>query len=177
MWRLDHGNPFKLHANDHVIAETKRDIQFRVFRSGRVPAQSVNANELEMQLDAGKIYYFPQNIFQGVASGVPRYSETARSWSHISCRVHTSRIGHGRNSHQRWNWAGANCIWILLRTTQCEPMLVGGLGIAELPARRTVDAVKATARTIFRRVNCRVFCVCGFLPQNLRPTDRRGGIV
>ena len=28
----------------------------------------MSANELEMQLDADKIYYFSQNIFQGVAN-------------------------------------------------------------------------------------------------------------
>lgn len=69
-WDSGRGNQFKLHANDHVIAVNKAGSYSLAYldpgKYTRV-SQSVNANGFEMQLEAGKTYYFLQNIFQGVA--------------------------------------------------------------------------------------------------------------
>lgn len=62
------GNQFKLHANDHVIAVNRAGTySFAYLDPGkyRLVSQSENANGFEMELEAGKTYYFLQNTFQG----------------------------------------------------------------------------------------------------------------
>jgi hypothetical protein len=62
------GNQFKLHANDHVIAVNKMGAySFAYLDPGKymLVSQSENADGFEMQLEAGKDYYFLQNTFQG----------------------------------------------------------------------------------------------------------------
>jgi hypothetical protein len=64
-----HGNQFKLHANDHVIAVNKQGTySFAYLDPGkyRLVSQSENAYGFEMDLEAGKSYYFLQNIFDGI---------------------------------------------------------------------------------------------------------------
>jgi hypothetical protein len=63
------GNQFKLHANDRVIAVNKEGTySFAYLDPGkyRLISQSENANGFEMELEAGKTYYFLQNTFQGL---------------------------------------------------------------------------------------------------------------
>jgi hypothetical protein len=63
------GNQFKLHANDHVIAVNRAgtySIAYLDPGKYKLVSQSENANGFEMQLEAGKEYYFLQNTFQGV---------------------------------------------------------------------------------------------------------------
>lgn len=60
---------FKLHANDEVIAVNKwGTYSFAYLDPGkyRLASQSENAYRFEMELEAGKSYYFLQNTFQGV---------------------------------------------------------------------------------------------------------------
>jgi hypothetical protein len=67
-----HGNQFKLHANDRVVAVNKQGTySFAYIDPGkyRLVSQSENANGFEMQLDAGKTYYFLQNTFLGALRG------------------------------------------------------------------------------------------------------------
>jgi hypothetical protein len=62
------GNQFKLHANDHVIAVNRAgtySIAYLDPGKYTLISQSENANGFEMQLEAGKEYYFLQNTFQG----------------------------------------------------------------------------------------------------------------
>ena len=62
------GNQFKLHANDHVIAVNRAGtygIAYLDPGKYKLVSQSENANGFEMQLEAGKEYYFLQNTFQG----------------------------------------------------------------------------------------------------------------
>ena len=62
------GNQFKLHANDNVIAVNRAGTySFAYLDPGKykLVSQSENANGFEMQLEAGKEYYFLQNTFQG----------------------------------------------------------------------------------------------------------------
>jgi hypothetical protein len=62
------GNQFKLHANDKVIAVNKPgSYSFAYLDPGeyQLAAQAENANGFRMQLEAGKEYYFLQNIFMG----------------------------------------------------------------------------------------------------------------
>lgn len=63
------GIEFRLHANDHVIAVNKAGTYSMAYLapgSYRLVSQSENANGFEMKLEAGKIYYFIQNTYQGV---------------------------------------------------------------------------------------------------------------
>jgi hypothetical protein len=63
------GNQFKLHANARVVAVNKPGTySFGYLEPGtyRLASQAENANGLEMALEAGKTYYFLQNIGQGV---------------------------------------------------------------------------------------------------------------
>lgn len=60
---------FKVHANDRVIAVNKwGTYSFAYLEPGkyRLISQSENAYAVEMQLEAGKSYYFLQNSFQGL---------------------------------------------------------------------------------------------------------------
>jgi hypothetical protein len=66
------GNQFKLHANDHVIAVNKwGTYSFAYVDPGRyhLVSQSENANGFEIEMEAGKMYYFMQNTFEGVFKG------------------------------------------------------------------------------------------------------------
>ncbi len=66
------GNQFKLHANDQVVAVNKAGTySFAYMDPGRylLVSQSENANGFEMELEAGKTYYFLQNTFQGALKG------------------------------------------------------------------------------------------------------------
>ena len=61
-------NQFKLHANDRVVAVNKMGTySFAYLDPGkyRLVSQSENASGFEMELEAGKDYYFLQNTFQG----------------------------------------------------------------------------------------------------------------
>lgn len=63
------GNQFKLHANDQVVAVNKPgtySIAYLDPGKYRLVSQCENANGFEMQLEAGKTYYFLQNTFEGV---------------------------------------------------------------------------------------------------------------
>lgn len=63
------GNQYKLHANDRVIAVNREGTYgFAYLDPGkyRLASQAENANGFEMELEAGKTYYFLQNTFQGV---------------------------------------------------------------------------------------------------------------
>ncbi len=67
-----HGNQFKLHANDHVIAVNKLGTySFAYLDPGEynLISQSENANGFKIQLEAGKSYYFLQNTFKGILKG------------------------------------------------------------------------------------------------------------
>jgi hypothetical protein len=62
------GLPFKLYANGHVTAANRNGTySFAYLDPGKyqLVSQMENANGFEIQLDAGKDYYFLQNIFQG----------------------------------------------------------------------------------------------------------------
>ena len=62
------GNQFKLHANDRVVAVNRMGTySFAYLDPGKyqLASQSENADGFEMQLEAGKDYYFLQNTFQG----------------------------------------------------------------------------------------------------------------
>jgi len=67
-----HGNQFKLHANDHVIAVNKLGTySFAYLDPGQynLISQSENANGFKIELEAGKSYYFLQNTFEGIVKG------------------------------------------------------------------------------------------------------------
>ena len=62
------GIPFRLYANGHVIAANKNGTYgFAYLDPGKyqLVSQVENANGFEMQVEAGKDYYFVQNIFSG----------------------------------------------------------------------------------------------------------------
>jgi hypothetical protein len=66
------GNQFKLHANDRVVAVNREGTySFTYLDPGKyhLISQSENANGFEMELQAGKTYYFLQDTFQGVFKG------------------------------------------------------------------------------------------------------------
>jgi len=66
------GNQFKLHANDRVVAVNREGTySFAYLDPGKyhLVSQSENANGFDMELEAGKTYYFLQNTFQGVFKG------------------------------------------------------------------------------------------------------------
>ena len=61
-------NQYKLHANDRVVAVNKEGTySFAYIEPGkyRLVSQADDANGFEMELEAGKTYYFLQNTFQG----------------------------------------------------------------------------------------------------------------
>lgn len=67
-----HGNQFKLHANDHVVAVNKLGTYgFAYLDPGQynLISQSENANGFTIELEAGKSYYFIQNTFAGIVKG------------------------------------------------------------------------------------------------------------
>jgi hypothetical protein len=66
------GNQFKLHANGKVVAVNKMgtySIAYVDPGKYSLISQSENANGFDMDLEAGKIYYFIQETFQGVVKG------------------------------------------------------------------------------------------------------------
>ncbi len=76
-WDTARGNQFKLHANDHVIAVNRAgtySIAYLDPGKYKLVSQSENANGFEMQLEAGKEYYFLQNTFHGGDTGLSRNS-------------------------------------------------------------------------------------------------------
>ena len=63
------GNQFKLHANGKVIAVNKTgtySIAYVDPGKYSLISQSENANGFDMDLEAGKTYYFIQATFQGI---------------------------------------------------------------------------------------------------------------
>jgi hypothetical protein len=74
------GNQFKLHATDRVVAVNREGTySFAYLDPGtyKLASQSENANGFEIKLEAGKEYYFLQEIFQGkwkAQSGLSRNS-------------------------------------------------------------------------------------------------------
>ncbi len=63
-----HGNQFRLHANEHVIAVNKQGTySFAFLDPGRyrLVSQSENAYGFDIEFEAGKSYYFLQNTFDG----------------------------------------------------------------------------------------------------------------
>jgi hypothetical protein len=63
------GNQYKLHANDNVVAVNREGTySFAYLDPGKylLASQAENANGFEMELEAGKTYYFVQNTFEGV---------------------------------------------------------------------------------------------------------------
>ena len=63
------GNQFKLHANGKVVAVNKMgtySIAYVDPGKYSLISQSENANGLDMDLEAGKTYYFIQESFQGI---------------------------------------------------------------------------------------------------------------
>jgi hypothetical protein len=66
------GNQFKLHANGRVVAVNKMgtySIAYLDPGKYSLISQSENANGFEMDLEAGKTYYFIQETFQGFLKG------------------------------------------------------------------------------------------------------------
>ena len=66
------GNQFKLHANGKVIAVNKMgtySIAYVDPGKYSLISQSENANGFDMDLEAGKTYYFIQETFQGIVKG------------------------------------------------------------------------------------------------------------
>jgi hypothetical protein len=66
------GNQFKLHANSKVIAVNKMgtySIAYVDPGKYSLISQSENANGFDMDLEAGKTYYFIQETFEGIVKG------------------------------------------------------------------------------------------------------------
>jgi hypothetical protein len=66
------GNQFKLHANDRVVAVNRGGTYtFAYLDPGRyrLISQAGNANGFDIELEAGKSYYFLQNTFMGAVIG------------------------------------------------------------------------------------------------------------
>lgn len=66
------GNQFKLHANDQVVAVNKMGTYSIVYLDPgkyRLVSQSENAHGMEIELEAGKGYYFLQNVWMGTWKG------------------------------------------------------------------------------------------------------------
>jgi hypothetical protein len=66
------GNQYKLHANDRVIAVNQfGTYSFAYLDPGKylLVSQSENANGFEIEMEAGKAYYFLQNTFMGFRKG------------------------------------------------------------------------------------------------------------
>jgi hypothetical protein len=66
------GNQFKLHANGKVIAVNKMgtyNIAYVDPGKYSLISQSENANGFDMDLEAGKTYYFIQETFEGIVKG------------------------------------------------------------------------------------------------------------
>ncbi len=63
------GNQFKLHANDNIVAVNKAGTYSIAYLDPgryRLVSQTENASGFDMELEAGKIYYFLQSTYQGV---------------------------------------------------------------------------------------------------------------
>jgi hypothetical protein len=73
-------NQFKLHANDRVIAVNKfGTYDFAYLDPGKYKfvSQAANANGFEIELEAGKSYYFLQNTFEGTFKGATALSRNS----------------------------------------------------------------------------------------------------
>jgi hypothetical protein len=74
------GNQYKLHANDRVIAVNKwGTYSFAYVDPGKyhLVSQSENANGFEIEMEAGKAYYFLQNTFEGTFKGATMLSRNS----------------------------------------------------------------------------------------------------
>ncbi len=72
------GNQIKFHANDQVVAVNKMGTySFVYFDPGDylMASQSSNAIAISIRLEAGKDYYFQQDIFYGGDTGLARHSK------------------------------------------------------------------------------------------------------
>ena len=76
------GNQFKLHANDQVVAVNRMGTySFAYLEPGkyRLVSQSQNANGFEIELEAGRQYFFLQNTFQeGLTPAVTALSRNSQ---------------------------------------------------------------------------------------------------
>jgi hypothetical protein len=75
------GNQFKLHANDEVIAVNKMGTySFAYLDPGKykLVSQSENASGFDITLEAGKDYYFLQNVFQGAWKAKTRLTRNTK---------------------------------------------------------------------------------------------------
>jgi hypothetical protein len=75
------GNQYKLHANDHVVAVNRwGTYSFAYLDPGKykLVSQSENANGFDVDLEAGKDYYFLQNTFQGAWKGQTALSRNTK---------------------------------------------------------------------------------------------------
>jgi hypothetical protein len=74
------GNQFKLHANRKVVAVNKMGTYSIAYvEPGKYSliSQAENANGFEIDLEAGKTYYFLQNTYQGVMKGETKLSRNS----------------------------------------------------------------------------------------------------
>jgi hypothetical protein len=74
------GIQFKLHANDRVVAVNRAGTySFAYLDPGKylLVSQSENAAGFVVQLEADKMYYFLQNIFQGILKQETRLSRNS----------------------------------------------------------------------------------------------------
>lgn len=75
------GNQFKLHANDEVVAVNKMgtySIAYLTPGKYRLVSQSENAHGMELELEAGKDYYFLQNVWMGTWKGKTTLSQHSK---------------------------------------------------------------------------------------------------
>lgn len=75
------GNQFKLHANDQVVAVNRMGTYgFAYLDPGnyKLVSQSENANGMDVNLEAGKDYYFLQNVFMGAWKGQTHLSQNSK---------------------------------------------------------------------------------------------------
>ena len=76
-----HGNQYKLHANDNVVAVNKPGTySFAYLDPGEyvLAAQAENANGFKLTLEAGKDYYFLQNTFLGALKARTSLSQQSK---------------------------------------------------------------------------------------------------
>ena len=77
----DSGNQFKLHANDRVVAVNKMGTYSIVYLDPgkyRLASQAENAHAVDLELEAGKDYYFLQNVGMGNWKGKTRLSQHSK---------------------------------------------------------------------------------------------------
>ncbi len=75
------GNQFKLHANDEVVAINKMGTYSIVYLDPgkyRLVSQSENAHGMDVELEAGKDYYFLQDVWMGTWKGKTTLSQHSK---------------------------------------------------------------------------------------------------